>query len=200
MKAYKLLAAALIVATTSVPAIADSIDFGQFGSEFTTLAGPLRGVTNDGVGFSLVGATDFTRYDEGSSWAGEFDHGQKLLYVGTGQMVFYFDHELSSLTGLAAQANLTGDYTAVAQAYIGGFNYLTSIYFGTNSLGPEGSIPHFSLNGPLDTLSVYTSNEGAGFAIGGVAGVPEPASWALMIGGFAMTGFALRRRTFVLNA
>jgi len=28
----------------------------------------------------------------------------------------------------------------------------------------------------------------------GVAGVPEPAGWALMIGGFGMAGAALRRR------
>ena len=32
------------------------------------------------------------------------------------------------------------------------------------------------------------------FASGGVAAVPEPASWALMIGGFGIAGGALRRR------
>lgn len=30
-----------------------------------------------------------------------------------------------------------------------------------------------------------------------IGAVPEPASWALMIGGFAMTGFAMRRRVAV---
>ncbi|TRW16675.1 PEPxxWA-CTERM sorting domain-containing protein [Glacieibacterium frigidum] len=34
----------------------------------------------------------------------------------------------------------------------------------------------------------------------GIAAVPEPASWALMIGGFAMTGVALRRRKAVITA
>ncbi len=33
-----------------------------------------------------------------------------------------------------------------------------------------------------------------------VAGVPEPATWALMIAGFAMTGFAARRRNATLAA
>lgn len=37
-----------------------------------------------------------------------------------------------------------------------------------------------------------------GFTIGG--GVPEPASWALMIGGFALAGAALRRRRAVVAA
>jgi opacity protein-like surface antigen len=32
------------------------------------------------------------------------------------------------------------------------------------------------------------------FTTDGVAGVPEPAAWGMMIGGFGMAGFALRRR------
>lgn len=189
----KLVALALL-ATTAAPALADSIDFGQFGAEFTTSSSPLRGVTADGVGFTLVGATDITRYNEGSGWAGEFAAGTPLLYVGTGDLVFSFDRAVDSLTGLSAQANLQGDYTASAAASLAGFNFLTSIYFGTNSLGPEGSIPHFSLDGPLDQLVVTTTNQGAGFAVGSAAAVPEPAAWALMIGGFGLVGTALRRR------
>lgn len=33
-----------------------------------------------------------------------------------------------------------------------------------------------------------------------INGVPEPATWALMIGGFAMTGFAMRRRASAVAA
>ncbi|WP_419814680.1 PEPxxWA-CTERM sorting domain-containing protein [Glacieibacterium sp.] len=36
------------------------------------------------------------------------------------------------------------------------------------------------------------------YALGGT--VPEPATWALMIGGFGMTGFAMRRRKSLLAA
>ena len=39
-----------------------------------------------------------------------------------------------------------------------------------------------------------TLGNGVGGYIDGAAAVPEPASWALMIGGFALTGAALRRR------
>ena len=35
------------------------------------------------------------------------------------------------------------------------------------------------------------------YRLDGPAGVPEPASWALMIGGFGLAGAALRRRTVV---
>jgi hypothetical protein len=34
----------------------------------------------------------------------------------------------------------------------------------------------------------------------GAGGVPEPASWALMIGGFGLAGAALRRRKALVAA
>ena len=195
----KFFAAVVLATTAAAPVLADSIDFGQFGAEFSTSPSPLRGVTADGVGFTLVGATDFTRYNEGSGWAGEFNAGTPLLYVGTGQMVFFFDHSIDGLTGLSAQANLTGDYTATAVGSLLGVPVVFSTYDSTNNLGPEGSIPHFTLGGPLDGLTVTTTNQGAGFAVG-TAAVPEPAAWALMIAGFGLVGTALRRRQDVAVA
>lgn len=44
----------------------------------------------------------------------------------------------------------------------------------------------------LDAFGSYSSDS-TGFALS-VQAVPEPASWALMIGGFGMVGMALRRR------
>lgn len=41
---------------------------------------------------------------------------------------------------------------------------------------------------------VYLDNVGVEYLSGGVAGVPEPGTWALMISGFALAGAALRRR------
>ena len=43
----------------------------------------------------------------------------------------------------------------------------------------------------------YAISEFQGFAIGGV---PEPAAWAMMIGGFGMVGAAMRRRPKVVHA
>lgn len=52
--------------------------------------------------------------------------------------------------------------------------------------------------GQLNTITVTGFSRGNG-AYGGQASfepsaIPEPASWALMLAGFAMTGYALRRR------
>jgi hypothetical protein len=38
------------------------------------------------------------------------------------------------------------------------------------------------------------------FSIEGTSGAPEPAGWALMIGGFGLAGAALRRRRTALTA
>ncbi len=46
----------------------------------------------------------------------------------------------------------------------------------------------------FDSVSVQTVRSGAPLQ---VVGVPEPAAWALMIGGFGMTGAILRRRRMV---
>lgn len=51
---------------------------------------------------------------------------------------------------------------------------------------------------PVDAaIMTYSGN---GFAIAASGAVPEPASWALMIGGFGMIGAAMRRRPTVVNA
>ncbi|WP_309642892.1 PEPxxWA-CTERM sorting domain-containing protein [Phenylobacterium sp.] len=40
----------------------------------------------------------------------------------------------------------------------------------------------------------YESTPGTDLALGEISAVPEPSAWALMIVGFGLTGFALRRR------
>lgn len=51
---------------------------------------------------------------------------------------------------------------------------------------------------PVDAaIMTYSGN---GFAIAGSGAVPEPATWALMIGGFGMIGAAMRRRPTAVNA
>lgn len=54
----------------------------------------------------------------------------------------------------------------------------------------------FATGGTYDGVECFNCGTNPGFE--GVSGVvPEPASWALMIGGFALTGAALRRRRAV---
>jgi hypothetical protein len=54
-------------------------------------------------------------------------------------------------------------------------------------------------NPPAETVGVngiFSNGPRSGrFVLGTAAAVPEPATWALMIGGFAMAGAAARRRT-----
>lgn len=71
-----------------------------------------------------------------------------------------------------------------------------------NIAGDEDNI--FS-NGPGPaTYQFYSKNSGAisgNFALTAVAGgVPEPAAWSLMIGGFGLGGMALRRRRAMVGA
>jgi hypothetical protein len=61
--------------------------------------------------------------------------------------------------------------------------------------------PVFSFATPMEGYSLAFSN-GIGNALPdeSVGGVPEPASWALMIGGFGLAGVALRRRRAFIPA
>jgi hypothetical protein len=205
MKMRLFLAGCALALATSAPAFADTINFGQFGSEFQTLPNTLHGHTADGVDFTVsVPGDGFEILVEGSSWAGEFNAGAPLLYnrEQPGEAVtFQFASPLDSLTSLSIQANATGPYTAFVGVYSGATFINTFQYSGVNNLGPEGTIPSFDIPvSGFDKLIITTTNDGLGWALGGVVGpvgggVPEPASWALMIVGFAAAGAMLRART-----
>jgi hypothetical protein len=53
------------------------------------------------------------------------------------------------------------------------------------------------LNSGQAYFNVHNQNFPAGEIRGQIAAVPEPASWALMIGGFGLVGAALRRRATI---
>ncbi len=55
------------------------------------------------------------------------------------------------------------------------------------------------LSGGLAYFNVHTANFPGGEIRGQLAAVPEPGSWALMITGFGLVGFAMRRRTTALQ-
>jgi hypothetical protein len=83
----------------------------------------------------------------------------------------------------------------------------TGIYIDSKSSYPS---PYFIVGnvgvgpGPLDSNGVFAANNGLGefTAIGSLnaAVIPEPASWALLIAGFGLTGAAMRRRRIAVTA
>lgn len=97
--------------------------------------------------------------------------------------------------------SLTGLYTVATNSFSGGSSIMSG--------GRTFSLLEFSFTRNLaDVVSPNVAVPGGdpndyngNFRISSVAGaVPEPASWALMIAGFGMTGAAMRRRASALKS
>lgn len=108
----------------------------------------------------------------------------------------------------------------IFQYPIGAFNYVSADFYvtsgvvqliATNSFGYTQNLVHTTLLNHwqhlgfaftnANEIAIYSSGGGATFVVDNVVtsdtvppAVPEPAAWSLMIGGFALTGTALRRR------
>ncbi len=97
--------------------------------------------------------------------------------------------------------SLTGLYTVATNSFSGGSSFMSG--------GRNFSLAEFSFTRNLADV-VQANVVGAGgdpndyngnFRISSVAGnVPEPASWAMLIAGFGMTGAAMRRRASALKS
>nr|WP_295663549.1 PEPxxWA-CTERM sorting domain-containing protein [Polymorphobacter sp.] len=94
---------------------------------------------------------------------------------------------------------------------LGSFNLVASIgalgstYFGNPNNGGDATEPFAFVNfsSTKDITSIQFHQSGGGFEFDNVTlagAVPEPASWALMLGGFGLVGSALRRRTATVAA
>lgn len=210
MMKWLLGAAALVVVASQ--AQADTIDFSQFGFEYTNLGSPLVGTTHDGVTVTITSPNDsFTIYVEGSAWHGIFKEGSPLLFdgFGSGQIIMDFSTPIQSLT-LAGQSNSYGAYTETAYAYSGAtlvdtqsassFNHVSDSYpFYT------GTVPYLTLTGVDITQVIWgATNDDQGLALYGGSGapaddgngdgVPEPITLAMFGAGLAGVASLRRRR------
>lgn len=178
---------------------ADTINFGALGPNFSLLPSPVSGVTVGGVGYDAFSPNgqQFMRLDEGNGWAGEFAHGLPLLFDRvSGAVTLIFTSGLSSID-LAAQANFYGAYTSSLAAYSGATLLGTVNASGFNDLTSEGTVPYLFFGGTnITSIVITTTNDGAGFAMGGVpvTGVPEPSTWMMMLIGFGMVGLVVSSR------
>ncbi len=214
-------AATVIVALSAAPALADTINFGQFGPDGTHVADSATGTTSGGldVGFTITGPKGggYTTAVQNSDWQGEFADASPVLWdtgvSGTGDagaITITFDSPIQSITGISAEANDFGPFTATMQVFGASGLLGTSTFSSDNNDGLNpGSIPGFSFtSGSADITSIVistTNDDGQGVGLGPTAtedviveGVPEPATWTLLLAGIGGLGAVLRsarRRT-----
>lgn len=190
-------AGSLILAATA--AEADTIYFGQFGSDLALLGNTVAGVTAGGTPFTLTSpGNGNTRVTAGVTWnPTSFSTSSRLLYddqhslPDAGPITIVFASPIRSITHLSAEPNIIGGYTATLSAYDGATLLGVSTYFDPGA--GLGTIPSFSFSAPdITSVVIDTTDDGTGFALGG--NVPEPSTWTLMVVGLGGVGAWRRAR------
>jgi hypothetical protein len=211
----------------AAPAHAATVDWTQWSSTFTqsfTNGGSASGVSG-AIGVAYAGELDnlFLNYP---SWgpAGTFDGGTiSNAPLPTDGIIQLFGGEGTGPNTITFSSAVLNPVMAIWSLGQGG--HPTNFTFTTSNISLESGGPSNEYGGLPITLAgnVVTGIEGNGtiqfnglvnsitwtntspenwygFTVGtaGVAGgVPEPAAWSLMIGGFGLAGAALRRRRMV---
>jgi hypothetical protein len=186
-----LIGAAAAMAVGSVHA--DTLDLTQFLPEGVTYGTPLDGVTSSGVDYSIVSpnAGFLSRVQRSGSWPGIFIPGAAVLFdmFGSGPVTATFATPITSLSEYL-QSNLSGTFNETATAYDGVTQVDSVTIDGLQSGNLPGTAKLLTVSAAAITSVVFsTTNDVAGFGISDPP-VPEPATWALMLIGFAGLGFA----------
>lgn len=183
MKLAIIAAASLLMATTSANAVTFTFESGVDGNAI----GAISGATfTDGQYFGCGGGCP-------APSNGLFGSSPNLF----GNMTVTF----ASLQSSISFVNVS--FSAVsAQAFDAGNVLLASLVNTNNTSSATGAL---TLNGPGISYVVFSGADAQygiddlTYTISGTA-VPEPASWAMLIAGFGLTGAALRRRRSVAVA
>lgn len=136
-----------------------------------------------------------------------------ILHPGNGDDAAYVEFTASVFGEYLLAADFTVQDNNPSGVDLSFFYKVGGVVQFINPIGSLGSansdIPYFN-GGPLavgDSVGIIIDKQGSYFNDStGVSltlantSVPEPAAWSLLIAGFAMTGFAMRRRTVALTA
>ena len=148
--------------------------------------------TSNSTGYTLnLSTTDANGINYFGFWLSALDKGNQLTFLKNGEVVFaYSAEDIASMF-------------ASMPAYNGN---PTDAYNGDNGDQPYAFLNFFDQDGTFDAINFYEQPEVGGYESdnhtvgfftkdsGTVAAVPEPATWALMLVGFAMVGAAARYR------
>jgi hypothetical protein len=96
----------------------DIVDWSQLGPDFTPLSSPAAFTTFNGVaGVVSDAGGSLARLDEGTSWIGNFDYGENLLWTfgQNGPLTLMLSSPVNSF-GFDIQENLYGPFTATVAA------------------------------------------------------------------------------------
>lgn len=191
----------------------DSIDWGQFGSTFTSVANPSAGLTTNAMGFTVsqTKSAAMERRDQGSGWAGNFSSGERLLWTtgadlsspnaicidlagdvnGAGAQIQsdYFGAFIARIELYDASNTLLGTHTLAGSSTSSGDG--SAIFIGATSSGTDIRRICFSMHAaPGGTIGDFAINQ-VDLGSGGVV-VPLPTAGGLALA--SMGVLAARRR------
>lgn len=187
------------VGTRAALGSTDSIDWSQFGPQYTSVPSPSLGSTANSTAF-LVSGNGLTLYDQGSGWNGNFNNGEHVLYTDR-DLTIQFAATQGAI-GFEMQANYFGAFVGTMKAYDGLGSLLGTFNVNGNSDTNDGTAVFLGIRSTqMDIAKVVISNAGylntTGFGINQVSldtckAVPEPASMAAL--GLGVVGILKRRK------